>query len=178
MTTYAVISTVRGRANRTQRAGAPAHHRLKQHVGASQARLVRGRPLIISEEIFQRDLEDLRHKNAQGILEVRTMDGRLFDLSTLQAAVLVPQPPLPHPPLDSIANDLQVGIPMGTQPGGKGPNTLPEYTPEEDAPFIDETPLEIPPEFLVDDTSEDVPMDNTPKELAKVPNAKKGGTRR
>lgn len=146
-TTYAIHSTVRGRHNRTQRAMAPAHFRLQQRVGADQARLVRGRPLIITEDKLLRDLEELKRKQKQGILEIRTADGRRFDLESLQPVPMAAPTPLPNPPLDSAANDVPAGQPMPTFEGGKPLQSLPEVQPEE--PPID-IPVEIPADFLPD----------------------------
>lgn len=168
-TMYGVYNTVRGRQNRSQRAAAPIHHRLKQVVGVEQSRVVRGRPLIITEDRLLRDIDELKMKSRLGVLEVRTLDGRKFDLETLTAVSAGPSAPLPNPPLDSISNDLPAGIPMATLPGGKTPGTLPDYTPEEDAP-PDGEEVHIPADFLPEESEE---VDGEVTEPA-IPAAKAG----
>jgi hypothetical protein len=122
-TTFLIHSTVRGRHNRTQRAAQPAHHRFKQYIGDQQLRLIRGRPLALTEEAFQKALPEIKAKAALGILEVRTPGGERIDLETLQpVAPAAPSAPLPNPPADSIAND---------QPWGE---TIPRYAGDEPDP--------------------------------------------
>lgn len=148
-TMFAIHSTVRSRHNRTLRAQAPAHHRMKQYVGADQARLVRGRALFMTEENLIRGLEDLKKKNKQGILEVRTMDGRIFDLDTMTAAPIAPVTPLPNPPLDSAKDDSpMVGDKIAMFPGGVPIQNLP---PGSDAA----EEVQIPAEFLSDEDAEE-----------------------
>lgn len=147
-TMYAIHNTVRGRHNRTQRAAAPAHFRFQQRVGAAQTRLVRGRLLMVTEEALLRDLEELKKKQKAGILEVRTLDGRVLDLETMQPAPLPATTPLPNPPLDSAANDKPAGQPMPQFPGGQPVQSLPEYSSEED--MVPGESVEIPSDFLPD----------------------------
>lgn len=117
MATYAIHSTVRSRHNRTQRAGQPVHHRFKQHIGSGQRRLIRGRPLHLTEEEFTKHLDEIKAKAAAGILEVRTMDGRKLDLSTMRPVGPAAAPPLPKPPLDSAADDRPWGQEVPPLPG-------------------------------------------------------------
>lgn len=124
-TTYAIHSTVRGRHNRSQRAAQPVHHRFKQHLGDSQRRLIRGRPLLLPEEEFLRALPEIKAKAALGVLEVRTVDGVRVDLETLQPLAPPAATPLPAPPLDSIADD---------KPWGE---TIPRFAGDELAPSVD-----------------------------------------
>lgn len=106
---YYVHSVVRGRQNRAGRAQLGQRPRLKQFVGHEQVRLVRGRPVVLTETQVRQNLEELRAKVAGHVLEVRTPDGRPVDLDTLTPAPRLPSPPLPHPPLDSIARDTPWG---------------------------------------------------------------------
>jgi hypothetical protein len=122
VTTYAIHNTVRGRHNRTLRAQQPVHHRFKQVIGDAQRRLIRGRPLVLGEDEFKRHLEDIKAKAALGILEVRTPAGEVVDLETLKPVVPPPAPPLPHPPLDTIARDLPWGQEMSSHPGDEPRN--------------------------------------------------------
>lgn len=110
MTThYALHSVVRKKNFRFHRAQLGAHMKRKHFLGNGTLRLVPDRRLVISEELLMKHLDEFRQKAADHVLEVRTLDGRLFDLMTLKAGPAEPTPPLPHPPLDSIANDKQVG---------------------------------------------------------------------
>jgi hypothetical protein len=106
---YALHSVVRKTAFRTHRAMAAAHVRKKQFVGDTQMRLVPARRLLIGEDVLLRNLAEIRQKAADHILEVRTLDGRLVDLSTLQPGPAAPTPLLPHPKLDSVADDKPTG---------------------------------------------------------------------
>ena len=84
-TRFIIVSAVRGRSNRTVRAKAPQHHRLKQFVLPQQYRLVRGRSVAISEKQLIDNIEELFAKAAVGILEVRTEAGRrLVDLAAVR----------------------------------------------------------------------------------------------
>lgn len=102
---YAVHNTARGRHNRHHRAAAATHRGMKQHIGDGQHRLIRGRPVFLTEEMFQKYLPDLQARAAAHLLEVRTMDGRKVDLSTLEVQAAPALPPMPHFPPNSIAND-------------------------------------------------------------------------
>lgn len=116
---FAVHSMVRSRFNRTQRAQAATHARFKQHVGSDQRRLLRNRPMLLSESDLTRDRNELLEQQRAGLLEVRTLDGRLVDLETLQIAPALPaENPRPSPILDSLANDIPAGIPFPKLPGG------------------------------------------------------------
>jgi hypothetical protein len=106
---FHVINTSRGRANRTLRAQQPSRVRYKQYLGSEQLRSVRCRPLVVSAEWVEKNLEELKKKSAIGAIEVRTPDGRLVDLSTLEAAPAPAEVPQPNPPLDSAANDENRG---------------------------------------------------------------------
>ncbi|HEU4635663.1 MAG TPA: hypothetical protein VFS41_05750, partial [Edaphobacter sp.] len=120
-TYYNVHNVARGRGNRISRAGLPTHRGMKQYIGKAQARLVRSRPVLLTEAELLRDLEDLRARAALHLIEVRTTDGRLVDLSTLTPGEVAPSPKLPHPLLDSVANDIQgVGEKMEPQLGDDG----------------------------------------------------------
>lgn len=119
VTHFAVHSMVRSRFNRTQRATAPQHARFKQHVGSDQRRLLRNRPLLITEDALKRDAAELLELQKTGLLEVRTLDGRPLDLETFQIGMAVPaENPRPSPILDSVANDIPTGIPFPKLPGG------------------------------------------------------------
>jgi hypothetical protein len=80
MTTYLIHNTARSPKTRGVRSGNATHRGLKQHVLGSQRRLVRGRPVSLTEDELLVHLEELQGKAKVGLLEVRTSDGRLVDL--------------------------------------------------------------------------------------------------
>lgn len=108
--TFHIHNTSRSRFNRTQRAAAPEHGGMKQYIGGEH-RLVRGRPLVMTEAQIQKHLPELVAKKAQGLIDVKTADGLSIDLKTGRTVTLAPPPaPLPNPPLDSIQNDKPAGL--------------------------------------------------------------------
>lgn len=139
---FAIHNTVRGRTNRTQRAASAVHHRLVQRLGPSQARVRRGRPVILTEDAFLAQLDEIKQKVALGVIEVRSLDGRLVDLDTLEPAVPVVIPRRPEPVMDSAANDKPAGEKMGMYPGGKDPMTA------------EESEVNIPLDFLPEDEAD------------------------
>lgn len=134
---YAIHSIVRARHNRMERAQAPQRARFKQHVLPDQRRLIRNRPVLITETELKDHLESLWTQHQANLLEVRTEDGRLLDLEALvkhrraaqkvdptfapeDAIMAAPPVPLaPHPILDSVANDRPTGIPFPKYAGDK-----------------------------------------------------------
>lgn len=151
---YAIHSMARSRFNRVERAQLPQRARMKQYVGDQQFRLVRNRPVIMSEEMVLANLEELKEKTAGHLIKVATLDGRDVDLSTMQAAPKPATEKKPEFPLDSMANDKPWGIPMEPFGGDLDPNAMPHHvlpngeTPalleEAEEPVQEETP-EIPP---------------------------------
>ena len=130
-TNYVVHNTVRGRHNRTLRALAPVHHALRQNLGG-RYRVLRGRPLSLTEEQFLLHLEEIKAKAKLGAIEVRTSAGALVDLDTLQAVEQTfVVPPLPNFPLDSAENDKAAGQIIPKYAGGdaaqeaEDPNKVP-----------------------------------------------------
>ena len=145
---YKIINVAHGRHNRSQRSALPANPRLKQHVGASQQRVLPGRPVHLSEEQLQECLPELRQKVASHIFEVRTHDDRLVDLSTLKSAPPKAAPPLVKKRLDSVAHDKPSGImipPMlgddGVQPGILPKGAKPDLLKDEDPPAENIVPV-------------------------------------
>lgn len=137
---YVICNTSRARHTRAARAGLPQNPRMKQYVGSMQQRLVRGQPLLVSEDMVKANLEELRAKQAAHILELRTQDGRLVDLQTMEPMPLAPTPPLPHPPLDSVRNDRhQWKYPPGWKfvpPHRPDDATMPNLVPEGQRPQL------------------------------------------
>lgn len=166
---YAVHSTVRGRHNRTLRAQSPVHHTLTQHLAGGDYRLVRGRPVQLTEEKFQLLLPELREKAAAGILEVKTLDGRLVDLTTLETSTLPAPVPAPHPPLDSIANDKPAGNPMPQFPGGD--TAISTFGPPS---LVTGAPSEAPEPQDMPEAAADEEAELTEEEAAHTKSKKKG----
>lgn len=119
MPDFQLHSGVRKRHTRLKRVLAPTHAALVQHIGGLIVR--RTRPVRISEAKALEILPQLKAAEAEGRLELRTMDGRLVDLESMQPVVEVtPSPLLPHPLLDSAARDKPSGIPMPAYYEGTG----------------------------------------------------------
>src|SRR5271156_5153081 len=149
---YVIHNVSRGRHNRRERAALPANPRMKQYVGHQQQRLVRGQPLIVSEEMVKKNLEEIRAKHVAHILELRTRDGRLVDLNTLEAAPRTPAEPKPHPLLDSVANDKNFKMPEGFKfvPPYVGDDaTMPALVPEGEKPTLLQQSVEDAPDPAV-----------------------------
>lgn len=89
-----------------------------QYLFASRIRLLRDRPLRVTEGVLQENLTELLSKWKSGMLEVHTPDGRVVDLATL--VPVRPQIPVMAPdfPLDSIKNDKIGGQRQPIFPGG------------------------------------------------------------
>jgi hypothetical protein len=123
---FYIHNTIRSRHNRTQRAGAATHRGMKQYIGGTH-RVIRSQPLAMSEDVFKKHLEEIKAKAKQGLIQVKTRDGRLVDLETLTPTTPVREGnPLPQPPLDSIQNDMPAGENRPQFAGG-----LPEMKTEE-----------------------------------------------
>jgi hypothetical protein len=116
--TLFVHSMVRHLRTRGKRAACPARHRFKQYLFGGTRRLVRRRALPITDRELTAHLGELRDKWRAGILEVRTRDGRIVDLDTLEPGPKKEPAPRPRPPLDSIARDPKTGIALPQYPGG------------------------------------------------------------
>ncbi len=115
---FLVHSRVRHQSTRTQRARSPVRHKFKQYLFSNPSlRLVRKRPLRVPGAAVAQYIDELIAKEAAGLLVVTTLDGRKVDLSALKGGSLQVGPavvaaPPPHPPLDSIANDVPWGQPL------------------------------------------------------------------
>lgn len=121
-TYFKVLSTSRNRHTRQQRRLNPKHDGLIQLLGGGRFRLVRGRPLIVTEEQLLLLLDELKQKKQLGLLTVTTPDGREVELSNApspKSKSLPPPPPLPHPPLDSVSRDDPWGQPMEAMEGSE-----------------------------------------------------------
>lgn len=160
---YAIHSMARGRANRTARAAAPTHRGMVLWVGKQQSRIVRGRPLLWTKDQVLLNLDELKKLVSESKIEVKTTDGRRVDLNTLESSPTLPSAPLPHPPLDSAANDSpHVGEHMPQMKGGI-PEMLASEAAEVEAEAASESAEElgIPEDFLAGASEE--PSAESPK---------------
>lgn len=112
---------------RGHRQAAPVHHRRTLRILDTQRRLVLGRPLAISEEDVQRNLQHLRDLEASGHIEIRSVEGARLRLDTLEFEAPPTMPPVPNVLLDSANNDPPKGKelhaidnsePLPTDPSG------------------------------------------------------------
>ena len=117
LVTFMLHSTTRGPANRTARAALPGRLRKKNFIGTDQLRLIHGKPVMITKEVLIRNFEEIKAKAAGQILEVRTMDGRVLDLNTMETPPLPATTPAPDFPLDSINRDTPWGEKMAPHHG-------------------------------------------------------------
>jgi hypothetical protein len=124
--TYLIHNVSRDVRHRTHRAQAATHSKKKHFLNGGSVRVLRARPLLMSHAQLLQHLPELREKHVQHMLEVRTPDGRTVDLNTFQLAAPAPAVVLPHPKLDSAADDLQVGqyIPPYVGDDGAMPSVL------------------------------------------------------
>jgi len=123
---FYIHNTIRSRHNRTQRAASASHRGMKQYIGGTH-RVIRSQPLAMAESVFRTHLDEIKAKAKEGLIQVKTRDGRLVDLESLTPTTPVMEGnPLPKPPLDSIQNDMPAGENRPQFPGG-----LPEVQTEE-----------------------------------------------
>jgi hypothetical protein len=108
---YFIHNVSRKGHSRVARAQAPAH-RKAQFVLAAQKRLVRSRPLRISEEELLENLSSLQSMVKAGQICVVNQDQGVVDLLTLQESKVVISSPRPQFPLDSISRDRNGGVAM------------------------------------------------------------------
>ena len=159
---YKVHNVAHGRHNRSQRAALPANPHMKQFIGNTQMRVLPGRPVHLSQEQFEAFLPELRDKAAACILEVRTLDGRVMNLETLEAEVARVSPPLLKKRLDSVEHDKPSGIHIPPYVGEDG--ALPAVMPKGAKPALlqEETPppppeappiIPAPVEHVVDEAA-------------------------
>lgn len=114
---FVIKNVSRARHNKTLRAQNPVHYRQKHHIGGEH-RLRRGRPLTLTKNQLEKHIVELRQKEAAGVLEVFTLDGRRVYLNKMAIEPMRMPPPLPHPLQDSAARDIPAGQPMPMAPGG------------------------------------------------------------
>jgi len=100
--TFYVVNTVRSVHTRLARFQSPERHRFKQFILGGTTRLVRARPVPITEEQLEEHFEELKAKQKSGAVQVRhdTSDGPLFDFTKKVKKEKAPKPkaaPKPEP---------------------------------------------------------------------------------
>ncbi len=113
---YYIHNTSRSVSTRAQRYTAATHRGLVQFLDGF--RILRGRPLVLSEENFIKNIDAIKAGVVRGQLEVRTADGRLVNVNTGDVSEPAKSPPLPVEVLDSAKNDKPSGIAMPLYPNG------------------------------------------------------------
>lgn len=113
---YYIHNTSRSVENRAQRYVRASHRGLLQFIDG--CRVLRGRPLVVNEDFFVRNLSAITKAVEAGSISVKTPDGREIDLASGEPKVRAASTPLPNFLPDSIANDLPSGIAMPLYPGG------------------------------------------------------------
>jgi hypothetical protein len=167
---YQLFNTAHARHNRTARAALPKNPRMKQYVGDKQHRLIAGRPVIVSEEMVKRNIEELKAKAAAHMIEVRTRDGRLVDLNTMEPAPPAPATVFPHPLMDSVANDKTFVYPPGWKfvpPNASADGVMPQVLKEGEKPslFADAVPEDLTPAVTAPAVVEEPAVVTTDAEL-------------
>lgn len=137
---------------RNTRAQNPTHKGLKQHIMNGSRRLVRGRPIVVTEEQLKQHLSELQQKAKDGILYVTTMDGKRVNIhhpKLVAEVAAAASNPRPNKPLDSADNDKPTGVPMNSLKGEAPPPaefTMPVEPPVaaiENNPLV---PAPLPPD--------------------------------
>lgn len=149
---------------RNTRAQRPTHGGLKQHIMNGSRRLLRGRPVVITEEQLKQHISEFRAKAKEGILYVTTLDGREVNLYDDRLPIEDAPPPVnfrPNPPLDDANNDTPHGVPMGKFPGDAPPPVNFQMPVDPPNAAVENNPAATPP----------VPSEEPPAITAEVPAA-------
>ena len=113
---------------RTHRALKPKHTGRKAFIGKQQLRILPGQKLNITKATFLDDFEEIKEWVADHVLEVHTVDGRIFDLGTLKPQAAAPPAEVrPNIRPDSVKYDRPTGmyIPPYVGDDGAMPQVLP-----------------------------------------------------
>lgn len=125
-TFYKITNTSRSIHTRAQRQRNSTHRGLLQYLGG-ELRLVKNRAFVISEDLVRKHLQEIRERSRLGLVELRTLDGRPVDLTSLEpVGAMAPTVPQPRPIQDSIRNDEPTGMPMPDIEGGLASEAKPE----------------------------------------------------
>jgi hypothetical protein len=185
---YVLQSTVRGRHNRTKRAGVPGRQPFVQRIAGGRILVRRARPARIMEAVLLAHLEEIKAAVARHQIVVTTNDGKPVDLETFQAgAPAAVASPRPNPPLDSAKNDRNEnvgynvpGAPEGTTLDALEPEILRQVSPLDDTNQVDvnwagevddEEDEEVEPATV---PAADSPPPKKPAVTAPLPRGKRG----
>jgi hypothetical protein len=103
---HIIINARNSRTSRTARAMSSTRSRSSQFVGGDQIRVVRSRPREVTKSWLMANIDEVRQKVQQGILDVKSLDGRSVNLDTFEIAPpIIVIPPTPQPREDTVAND-------------------------------------------------------------------------
>lgn len=117
---YLIHNAIRDRHNRTIRAQSSTHRGMKQYLFPEQLRLVRNRPVLISEEKLQAHRAELTEKVRAGLVYITLGNLVPFDIEKMAPVAALPKQVPPNFLLDSINRDKNTGLPMN-QYGDKPP---------------------------------------------------------
>jgi hypothetical protein len=108
---YLIHNTTRDVTTRFMRRAAPEPPRMTLMLGGGSVRVIRNRPQVVTEGVVRRMLPELLPLELAGRLKLTNLAGLRVDLTTFKV-VEAPavSPPLPHPPVDSAANDKNQGV--------------------------------------------------------------------
>lgn len=120
---YLIHNAMRANQSRVVRAKASTHRGLKQFLFQGQLRLVRGRPIPVTEEVLMLNLEEIQAKAQAGLIYVTLADQTPFDVMTL-SPVIVPKTKPPEFRQDSINLDAPAGIDMSKYGDAPPPETF------------------------------------------------------
>jgi len=188
MQNYLVHNASRDRHNRTLRATQPVHGGHKQVVMGDR-RLLRNRPIVVSEEELKAHLHELQDKEKLGLVKVTTPNFQPVNLATLEVGEIAAASPPVNKRLDSAANDRPGGQTHFGLPGEKPPPaefTMPVAPPQAavDQPLIPEPVEEVNDQPLPELSGhrlagplagEGTPVTVTPSHERPSFNKKKGG---
>ena len=135
---YLIHNAVRDCHNRTLRASKPTHRGMKQFLFKSQDRLVRGRPILVTEEKLLANIDEIKSKVRDGLVYVTLGNLTPFDVERFVPAT-TPKTKSPEFPLDSINRDRHVGLPMNQYADKPAPENFVMPVPPPDAAL--ESPL-------------------------------------
>lgn len=127
---YKIHNLCRAVETRPLRAAATAKRAPKKLLlGGGLVRVVRGRPMPVTESVVRKLQPELLEKEKLGWLKVTTEGGLRVDITTLKAVEeALPEEPKPKPKLDSAADDSK--YPVGeSMPEHKGGAALDEKLP-------------------------------------------------
>ena len=109
--TFVLFGAMRKTEYRTHRALKSKHTGRKAFIGKQQLRVLPGQKVNVTRETFLDDLGEIKEWVADHVLEVRMLDGRIFDLGTLKPQDAPPMAETrPNIRPDSVKYDRPTGM--------------------------------------------------------------------